>query len=653
MPGRHGASGNSLLRILESARGRVDASAFGLVALTLVFLRATCEEEWARLLAAPADDAVFMLERLGREVEPSVESNVQVLCDMLPAVAVTEILTSIDSVASQHGDSETFQLLLDEFASYVLAPEDVFTPKALTTALARMLAPSLDCTVYDPFCRAGEFLIAVASDVRANFPDAPLRVYGDTPSPGHLRIAQMNILMHEVEGELGRRDVIGHDAISRPARQFSRIISNPPFNLSNWDGGSQRSWRYGKPPPHNANFAWLQAAVERLEVGGRAGIIMANSAASSANRTEKEIRMRMVEDGCVEALISLPPSLFPGTGVPATIWLMTPPGTQRDEILFIDAANAGHVVNRARRELEDSEARRIVQVVEDWRAGHLAVTSDAAIRHGSLSLREIRNRDYDLSPANFLPRAYAAPLIEEALPEAHELAIKLGATHAIAENRHSAVAHLVVDPAATALNDLVGSASTHWPAAQLAELCELVPGTPTHDAADGSVPVLKPRNLVLGRLAGPTDMLSAEEAERLTRYQVRAGDLLCTRTGTVGRVGLASQGQDGWIFGTGFIRIRAKPHSLIEPLFLNFYFTHPAVADWVQRNARGTSIPNISSQVLGTLPVWLPPLPDQRAIAAALNKFNESIDAHQRVIETTAELRDTLLPLLMPAELLA
>jgi type I restriction enzyme S subunit len=71
-----------------------------------------------------------------------------------------------------------------------------------------------------------------------------------------------------------------------------------------------------------------------------------------------------------------------------------------------------------------------------------------------------------------------------------------------------------------------------------------------------------------------------------------------------------------------------------------------------ERNAGGTSISNISSKVLGALPVWLPSLSDQRAIGAALNKLNESIHAHQRVIETTAELRTALLPLLMSRELL-
>ena len=184
----------------------------------------------------------------------------------------------------------------------------MYAPKAVTAALARMLDTGFAPTVYDPFCRAGELLIAVASDVRANFPHAPLHVYGNMPSSRFLEIARMNILLHEVDGELGRRDVVGQDAMSWETRKFSRIISNPPFNLSNWDRGNHRPWRYGQPPRHNANFVWLQDAIERLEPGGRPGMIMANSAASSTNRTEKEIRMRMIEDGCVEALISLPPA---------------------------------------------------------------------------------------------------------------------------------------------------------------------------------------------------------------------------------------------------------------------------------------------------------------------------------------------------------
>ena len=198
---------------------------------------------------------------------------------------------------------------------------------------------------------------------------------------------------------------------------------------------------------------------------------------------------------------------------------------------------------------------------------------------------------------------------------------------------------------------LIGASATTWPEVQLRDVCDLVPGTPTEDAPHGDVPVLKPRNLILGRLAGPTDMTTSALAGQLTRYRVRNGDLLCARTGSVGRVGLTAQAQEGWIFGTGLIRIRPQPDSPVDPHYLSFYFTHPAVIDWIGRNARGTSVPSISSHILGTLPVLLPPVSDQQAVAAPLVRLNESIEAHQQICETTAELRDALLSALLAGDL--
>jgi type I restriction enzyme M protein len=647
MPARHGTPDNPLSRVTESIRGYADASDFGAVTLTLVFLRETRRDEWARLLAAPPREAVSILNRLGQASEPPVEDNIRTICTVLPGAALTETIAAVDSVARHLGDSKTFELLLDEFAAGAKETGGVYTPRAVTTTLARILDPAPIPTVYDPYYRAGELLIAVASEVRDKFPHAPLRVYGSMPGPVAPEIAQMNMRVHAVDAQLDRRGIDGADAASWETRTFSRIVSNPPFNLSNWDQGNHRPWRYGQPPPHNANFAWLQDVPERLEPGGRAGVIMANSAASSTNRTERGIRMRMVEDGCVEGLISLPPALFPGTGVPAMIWLLTPAGTKRDELLFIDASSAGHMVNRTLRTLDDSEVQEIVQIVDDWRAGRTISDDDGPIRGGSVPLQRIRSLHFDLNPANFLTRPYTAPRAEDALPRVDGLTVELSAAQAVSAQGHSAVTQLLQDR--DALHELISSASGVWPTVQLGDLCKLVPGTPTHEVLDGSVPLLKPRNLLLGRLSGPTDMLGAEEAQRLAGYQVRSGDLLCTRTGTVGRVGLATQEQDGWIFGTGLIRIRVEPESPVDPTFLSFYFTHPAVLDWIKRNSRGTSIPNISSQALATLPVRMPPLSDQRAIGMALSRLNESIDAYRRVSEATAELRDALLPLLMPA----
>jgi restriction endonuclease S subunit len=201
------------------------------------------------------------------------------------------------------------------------------------------------------------------------------------------------------------------------------------------------------------------------------------------------------------------------------------------------------------------------------------------------------------------------------------------------------------------MSALVGSTPAEWGEVQLADICDLIPGAPTHDDPDGSVPILKPRNLMSGKLVGPTDTMNDAEAAQHLRYRVKAGDLLCARTGSVGRVGVAADEQAKWIFGSGLICIRVKSTSSVDPRYLALYFTHPAVSDWIARNARGTSIPNISSRVLGTLPVSLPPQAAQQAIGHTLTTLNESIEAHQRICETTMEIRDALLPLLLSGEL--
>ena len=269
MPAKRDAPDSPFSRILEDIRGQLDASEFGSMALSLVFLRATQEDAWVSLLAASPHETGSILERLRRELEPPIARKIRTVCDLISEAALVDTLRAIDSVASQLGNSETFQLILDEFVSNGKAARDVYTPKAVTSTLARILDPAEAPTVYDPFCRAGELLAAVASDVHANFPRAPLHVYGSMPSSEALEIARMNILLHGVDGELSMRDLDSQNSMPWETRKFSRIVSNPPFNLSNWDRGNHRPWRYGQPPQHNANFAWLQDAVERLEPGGR------------------------------------------------------------------------------------------------------------------------------------------------------------------------------------------------------------------------------------------------------------------------------------------------------------------------------------------------------------------------------------------------
>jgi len=195
------------------------------------------------------------------------------------------------------------------------------------------------------------------------------------------------------------------------------------------------------------------------------------------------------------------------------------------------------------------------------------------------------------------------------------------------------------------VNALIGNLPTGWGEVNLVEISDLRAGAATSGGSDGPVRVLKPRNLVGGRITGVVDRIDDKEAGRLTRYQLKAGDIACVRTGALGRHAPARPEHEGWLFGTGIIRVR--PSDRVDARYLDNYLSHPRVLDWLNRNAVGSPIPSISTAVLGTLPVALPPVEMQQWIGHTLDALSEKITAHERISRATAALRDTLIPLLL------
>ena len=155
------------------------------------------------------------------------------------------------------------------------------------------------------------------------------------------------------------------------------IIANPPFNVSDWSGELLRTdgrWQYGTPPAGNANFAWLQHFAYHLAPTGHAGIVLAKGALTSKTSGEGDIRKALIEDGnLIDCIVNLPAKLFLNTQIPAALWFMSrnrSNGKFRNrsgEILFIDARNLGHLINRRTRELSENDIQQITGTYHNWR----------------------------------------------------------------------------------------------------------------------------------------------------------------------------------------------------------------------------------------------------------------------------------------------
>ena len=81
-----------------------------------------------------------------------------------------------------------------------------------------------------------------------------------------------------------------------------------------------------------------------------------------------------------------------------------------------------------------------------------------------------------------------------------------------------------------------------------------------------------------------------------------------------------------------------------DTLFLFFYLLHPEVrSDLAGKMEGSTGRQRLSKTVLGDRLIPLPPLPEQKKIAHILSTVQRAIEAQERIIQTTTELKKALM----------
>ena len=161
------------------------------------------------------------------------------------------------------------------------------------------------------------------------------------------------------------------------------------------------------PPTGNANFAWMQHFIYHLAPSGQAGVVLAKGALTSKTSGEGEIRKALVENGFIDCIVNLPAKLFLNTQIPAALWFMSrnrKNGKFRDrssEILFIDARNLGHLINRRTRELSQEDIDKITSTYHNWRNPD-GKYEDIAGFCISVPVSKVKELDYVLTPGRYV-----------------------------------------------------------------------------------------------------------------------------------------------------------------------------------------------------------------------------------------------------------
>lgn len=307
-----------------------------------------------------------------------------------------------------------FEYFLGEFAlAEGKQGGQFYTPKSIVSLLVNMLEPYKG-RVFDPCCGSGGMFVQSEKFVESHQGLVDdISIYGQESNQTTWRLAKMNLAIRGINSEHVKWNSEGsflNDAHKDLKADY--IIANPPFNVSDWSGeqlvGDAR-WQLGTPPAGNANFAWMQHFLYHMSPKGQAGVVLAKGALTSKTSGEGEIRKALVsEANVIDCIVNLPAKLFLNTQIPAALWFMrrdrvgsTQYKDRSNEILFIDARNLGHLINRRTKVLSDEDIKLITDTYHNWRNKD-GEYEDVAGFCASVPLEKVAELDYVLTPGRYV-----------------------------------------------------------------------------------------------------------------------------------------------------------------------------------------------------------------------------------------------------------
>lgn len=155
--------------------------------------------------------------------------------------------------------------------------------------------------------------------------------------------------------------------------------------------------------------------------------------------------------------------------------------------------------------------------------------------------------------------------------------------------------------------------------------------------SDSGVPVIMPKDIRNGHVATETVARVPEAtADRLMRHRIAENGIVLPRRGEVTKRAFISAEEAGWLCGTGCLKIETKGKR-IWPKYLYYYMGTASSVDWLEKNAVGSTMLNLSAEIVSRFPIRLPLIDEQKRIANILSAYDDLIDNNRRRIALLEE----------------
>ena len=162
------------------------------------------------------------------------------------------------------------------------------------------------------------------------------------------------------------------------------------------------------------------------------------------------------------------------------------------------------------------------------------------------------------------------------------------------------------------------------------------------DYVQEGIPVVMPANMndeVID--TSSIARISEEKAIELQVHRVMFGDILLPRRGELDRRAFVEKENEGWLCGTGSLRVRVDKSISPKAVFHALSSSHSV--RWLIGNAVGTTMPNLNSKIVARIPIALPPEPRRTVIIEKLAALKMQIKSLESRLNKAQEMKNKLL----------
>ncbi|MDP2207899.1 MAG: type I restriction-modification system subunit M [Bacteroidota bacterium] len=268
---------------------------------------------------------------------------------------------------------DAYEYLMRHFATESGKSKGQFyTPAEVSRVISKIIGissknTSAATTVYDPTCGSGSLLLKVGDEAEKN-----ISLFGQENDVATAALARMNMVLHNHASDV--LSIKQGNTLANPLfldnngslKIFDYVVANPPFSYKSWGNGvdavndSYRRFQdYGIPPQKNGDYAFLLHIIRSLKSKGKGCVVMPLGVLFRGN-TEADIRKNIIQRGYIKGIIGLPPNLFYGTGIAASLIVIDKENAESRKGIFMIDASKGFIKDGNKNRLREQDIHKIV-----------------------------------------------------------------------------------------------------------------------------------------------------------------------------------------------------------------------------------------------------------------------------------------------------